>query len=168
MRIITGPTAERGGMTTSKPGTTRYLAPELLDPLYFGFEHSNPSKESDVYSFAVTAYEVFYSYLVARIVDKRFLPPHKQVLSGDVLLYGMRPESVTAFNVVSGNRPPRPNNPTADHWLSDPTWEIIRCCWDQNPQSRLPADLLHRTFVGPELEKYSLVIEGDEGELDVM
>ena len=36
----------------------RYMAPELLDPQQFGFGHSNPSRESDVFSFAMTAYEV--------------------------------------------------------------------------------------------------------------
>ena len=48
-------------MTTSKPGVTRYMAPELLNPLQFGHMHSDPLKESDVYSFAMTAYEVFPS-----------------------------------------------------------------------------------------------------------
>jgi len=61
-------------MATSKPGVTRYMAPELLDPPQFGFKHSNPSKASDVYSFAMTAYEVFSSYLVTRIANKRLLP----------------------------------------------------------------------------------------------
>ena len=48
-----------GSTTTSKPGVTRYMAPELLDPGLFGFTHSSPSKESDVYSFAMAAYQVF-------------------------------------------------------------------------------------------------------------
>ena len=38
----------------------RYMAPELLDPQELGFAHSNPSRESDVFSFAMTAYEVVF------------------------------------------------------------------------------------------------------------
>ena len=57
--VITDPTVvEPGSTTTSKPGVVRYMAPELLNPSQFGLTNSNPSKESDVYSLAMTAYEV--------------------------------------------------------------------------------------------------------------
>ena len=65
--IITDPTVvERNNTSTFKQGVTRYMAPELLDPQEFGLTHSKPSKEGDVFSFAMTAYEVFPSHLVAR------------------------------------------------------------------------------------------------------
>jgi len=48
--------------TTSKPGIVRYMAPELLNPPQFGLPNSNPSEESDVYSLAMTAYEVRSSH----------------------------------------------------------------------------------------------------------
>ena len=35
-----------------------YMAPELLNPSQFHLPNSSPVKESDVYSFAMTAYEV--------------------------------------------------------------------------------------------------------------
>ena len=71
--IITDPTVvEQDRVTTS--GSTRYMAPELLDPELFGLKHSNPSKESDVHSFAMTAYEVFFPHLVARIANRYLLP----------------------------------------------------------------------------------------------
>ena len=60
-------------MTTSKSGVTRYMAPELLNPPQFGLTHSDPSKDSDVYSFAMTVYEVFPSHLVARIANERLI-----------------------------------------------------------------------------------------------
>ena len=60
-------------MATSSPGVVRYMAPELLNPKQFGLTHSNPSKESDVYSFAMTAYEVFSSHLVVCAINER--PP---------------------------------------------------------------------------------------------
>ena len=57
--IVTDPTVvEPGSTTTTKPGVVRYMAPELLNPSQFGLANSNPSKESDVYSLAMTAYEV--------------------------------------------------------------------------------------------------------------
>ena len=89
--IITDPTVvERDSMTTSKPGVTRYMAPELLNPQQFGFKHSNPSKESDVYSFAMTAYEVFYSYFVAHVIDRRLLPSTRSSLETCRMVCGRR------------------------------------------------------------------------------
>ena len=40
------------------------MAPELLNPLQFNLADSNPSKESDVYSLAMTAFEVRSSHIV--------------------------------------------------------------------------------------------------------
>ena len=37
----------------------RYMAPELLNPSQFHLKNSNPTKESDIYSLALTVYEVF-------------------------------------------------------------------------------------------------------------
>ena len=69
--IITDPTVvERINMTTSNPGAICYMAPELLDPKHFGLTHSNPSKESDVHSFATITHEVFSSHLVARVINE--------------------------------------------------------------------------------------------------
>lgn len=80
--------------------------------------------------------------------------------------YGVRSESVTAYNVVSGRRPSRPDNPTADRWLTNPIWDAITRCWDQDPQLRLPTSLLCRAFFRPELEQEwgTLVAWGGEGE----
>ena len=56
--VITDPTVvELGDGTMSMPGA-RYMAPELLNPTQFHLQNSNPTKESDVYSLAMTAYEV--------------------------------------------------------------------------------------------------------------
>jgi len=57
--IITNPAlVEQDSATASKPGAVRYMAPELLNPSQFSLVNSNPSKESDIYSLAMTAYEV--------------------------------------------------------------------------------------------------------------
>ena len=83
--------------------------------------------------------------------------------------YGLWSDPITAFNVVSGNRPPRPNNPTANRWLIDPIWDVISRSWDHDPQLRLPAGSLRRAFVGPEpeQERDTLVVGGGGGEYDL-
>ena len=60
--IITDPTVAEPGSMTFKPGLVRYIAPELLNPLKFNLANSNPSQESDVYSLAMTAFEVRSSH----------------------------------------------------------------------------------------------------------
>ena len=44
--------------TPSLGGTCRWMAPELLKSDETGGVHQKPSKESDVYAFAMVAYEV--------------------------------------------------------------------------------------------------------------
>lgn len=59
MGIIIDPTlVEPSNTTIPKPGIVRYMAPELLNPSQFNLESGSPSKESDVYSLAMTIYEV--------------------------------------------------------------------------------------------------------------
>lgn len=161
MEIVIGPTVvERDSMTTPKLGHTCYMAPELLDPPQFGFEHGNPSKESDIYAFAMVTYEVLDippSCFVARVTNK-----HDKVLSG-MPPYGAQPEDITGFNIVSGSRPTHPRTTTANHWLSGPIWEIITRCWNQTPQFRLSAELLHQGFVESELEDEGTPVTVDGG-----
>jgi len=61
--VITDPTVvESGSTAASKPGVVRYMAPELLNPTQFNLLSSIPSKESDVYSLAMTAYEACFCH----------------------------------------------------------------------------------------------------------
>jgi len=63
-----------GTVPTSKKGLTRYMAPEQIDPTQFGREHGDPPlKESDVHSFAMTAFEVRFPAPPAGTAEN--LPP---------------------------------------------------------------------------------------------
>ncbi|KAF9789361.1 kinase-like domain-containing protein [Thelephora terrestris] len=110
--VITDPSVvEPGSTTTSKAGVVRYMAPELLHPSQFNLKNSNPTKESDIYSLAVTSYEV---------------------LAG-VLPYGNNRDGIIIFHVVSGDRPPRPEN---TQWLRDQIWDMITKCWSEQRETR--------------------------------
>jgi len=97
--------------TSSKPGVVRYMAPEQIDPLGFGLPNGNPTKESDVYSFAMTAYEVLTE-----------VEPYANAHDGDIII-----------KVLAGNRPPRPQG---TRWLLDPIWDMIKACWSKKPELR--------------------------------
>ena len=144
---------ERDSTTTTKKGAVHYMAPELLYPPRFGSKRSNHSKESDVFSFAMSTYEVFpsISFLPRGSCDQRASSPHDQVLSG-VLPYSTGPETVIALQIATGDRPPRPDNPTANRWLLDPIWDVLQGCWGDVPESRFPISSLRRAFVELEPE----------------
>ena len=61
-------------MTTSEPAAVRYMAPELLDPLQASLTRRNPPQECDIYSLAMTAFEVLPSHVVACVTNKPPLP----------------------------------------------------------------------------------------------
>ena len=51
-------TTTAGTSSTTHGGTTRWLAPELLEPEAFGLKHNTPSEQSDVYALAMVFFEV--------------------------------------------------------------------------------------------------------------
>lgn len=61
---------------TTFANTVRWCPPELLDPERYGSKGGDPTKRSDIYSMAMTVYEVsFFRYKPGRSVDvaPRFL-----------------------------------------------------------------------------------------------
>ena len=78
------------------------MAPELLNPPQFNLTHSNPSKESDVFSFAMTTYEVFCSYLVARATNRRLPPTARSSRGSRHTVQGRRPLSPLTSCLGSG------------------------------------------------------------------
>jgi len=76
MTIMTSSAAARSSAVTgAKPGCARYMAPELLMFSLLGFgEECMPSKESDVYSLGLIAYQVCPSSIMIRITDQHHTP----------------------------------------------------------------------------------------------
>ena len=76
--VVTASTLVGPGAATPLPGKNRYIAPELLDPAKFELPNGNSTKESDVYSLAMTAYEVCSPTPCVFFADVTILPmgPH--------------------------------------------------------------------------------------------
>jgi hypothetical protein len=105
------------------------MAPELLNPSQFSLQNSNPSKESDVYSLAMTAYEVRSSHTVHGHPSHHTF--HK--ILTEILPYGNARDGIIIFHVVTGDRPPRPPNA---RWLEDQIWNMITTCWNEKREQR--------------------------------
>ncbi|KAF9643669.1 kinase-like protein, partial [Thelephora ganbajun] len=96
------------GVSTSEcdSWSIRWLAPELLFPEKFGLESARRTKETDIYAFAMTMYEVF---------------------SGSFPFEGLRNEALI-LPIRSGDRPRRPEGGSA-LGLTDELWNMMKACW---------------------------------------
>ncbi|OCH87303.1 kinase-like protein [Obba rivulosa] len=99
--------------TTTLAGTVRWTAPELLDPESYGVQPVR-TPQSDVYAFAMTAWEIFAENVPFHEV------PH---------------DTAVILRVGRGVRPDRPVGRAAVG-LSDPLWDLISHCWDGDWRNR--------------------------------
>ena len=76
MTIMTSSAAVRSSaLTGAKPGCARYMAPELLKFSVLGSgEECRPSKESDVYSLGMAAFQVHSSFIMIRFTGQYLIP----------------------------------------------------------------------------------------------
>jgi serine/threonine protein kinase len=122
--------ARNEATSTLSTGSTAWMAPEQLAPEDMGIsddQTSLPSKESDMYAWAVTAWEVCNrSALIS--VDRLIL---LQVYSGETPFAHLRIGRLINA-VVAGVRPTRPTNPSMDNL----TWDCMQDCWSQQPYMR--------------------------------
>jgi len=102
-------------------GTTRWMSPELLNPDLFGFEDSQPTKESDCYALGMVVLEVLSGQ-----------PP----LASDEDFIVMR-------KIVDGERPGRPKGPEGV-WFTDDLWGMLELCWATRPESRPSVHAVHK------------------------
>ena len=151
-------------MVASRPGVIRYIAPELFDSGDFGSNAINPSEKSDIYSFAITAFEVIAFKPRGSCYSQTSVSRY-QILSEE-LPYGSGRETRIVYNITTGERLRRPNNAAADRWLPDPIWDALQHCWGLNPDSRPSVKSLHRVFT--EQEEKTPVAENNKGEHNVL
>lgn len=103
---------------------TRWSAPEVL-------RGGGPSKESDVYAFAMIMAEVRYgpSTMHQTLIYHHFVSI--QVFTNQVP-FGNTSDPPDVLTIIAGERPPRPTHPSC----TDNLWSLMKRCWDQSPHSR--------------------------------
>ena len=105
-------------------GTSRWLAPEIIDPSDNGDGISVvESKPADVFAFAMLAVEVF---------------------TGEVPFEGQT-SAMAASRVLRGERPEMPGN-AQDVGLTGEMWKLLESCWQQDPEKRPTMDEVVRKW----------------------
>ena len=126
-------------MTTFPQAANWYTAPELLNPAQFQLSDSDPSKESDVYSLAMTAFEVclpthftWSSLILSLCQVLTWISPYERNWDGTIDFYA-----------VTGERPARPANAP---WLQDDIWTMITACWSESREQRWGIHAVYNQF----------------------
>ncbi|EMD33439.1 hypothetical protein CERSUDRAFT_57040, partial [Gelatoporia subvermispora B] len=102
--------------TISTTGTTRWTAPEILNPELVKRSTSKFTSECDIYSLSMTMWEVFTGRL----------PFHEYDNDGTVI-----------FKTLSQKRPNCPPPPAAlSVGLVDTIWALMENCWDHDSSRR--------------------------------
>ena len=112
--------------TPGVAGSSRWLAPEIIDPP--SKPSSKPligSKSADVFAFAMLAVEVF---------------------TGKVPFGNMKNESVV-IQIANGKRPAKPQA-AEQLGLTVEMWKLIEKCWTANPNKRPTIDDVVRALEG--------------------
>ena len=112
--------------TPGAAGSSRWLAPEIIDPP--GKANSKPptaSKSADVFAFAMLAVEVF---------------------TGKVPFGSMKNESVV-IHIANGKRPAKPQA-AGQLGLTADMWKFIERCWTANPSKRPTINEVVSTWEG--------------------
>jgi serine/threonine protein kinase len=122
--------ARNEATSTLSTGSTAWMAPEQLAPEDMGIpddQASLPTKESDMYAWAMTAWEVHNRSSLMGVDELILL----QVYSGETPFSHLRIGQLVN-EVIAGVRPTRPTNPSMD----DLTWDCMQECWSQQPYMR--------------------------------
>ncbi|KAG6811012.1 hypothetical protein H0H92_009353 [Tricholoma furcatifolium] len=108
--------------TSSKGGTLRYQAPELLD-IENGEQRCNTTA-SDIYAWACVAYEIF---------------------AGEIPFAHLTRELVIMKHVATGGQPTRPpaSGLSWSVWgLTEDIWTLMQTCWNLQPEARPSVEVI--------------------------
>ncbi|XP_054274083.1 activin receptor type-1 [Macrosteles quadrilineatus] len=120
-------------------GTKRYMAPEVLDET-INMQCFEALRRADMYAVGLVLWEIGRRTLCNGVVED-YKPPFYDAVPNDPSFEDMR-----KVVCVDQQRPAIPNR-----WASDPTLagisKIIRECWHQKPNVRLPSLRVKKTLV---------------------
>ncbi|TFK48834.1 kinase-like protein [Heliocybe sulcata] len=107
-----GPSAQTG-----KGGSIQFMAPELHDPMRFGFPRYETTPSTDMYAFACVCYEMYTGHA----------PWHKEE----------KHDAAVILRVCKGDRPVRPTpEECSGKVLTEEVWRLIDACWTQAANKR--------------------------------
>jgi hypothetical protein len=82
-----------------------------------------------------------------------------QVLTG-ILPYDGRKKVDVIARIKSGERPPRPTDPSQNQWLRDRVWNMITTCWSGKLEQRCELSVVYRTLSTLGWRRVPIVREG--------
>jgi hypothetical protein len=106
--------------STERPAM-QLAAPEVLNG------GTAPSKEADMFSFAMVMIEV----RAGSVITASHIVHHYKVFTG-AAPFPHTPPTTVGVRILAGKRPERP----AHSSLTDDLWDLNQRCWDQEPQLR--------------------------------
>ncbi|KAJ8926057.1 hypothetical protein NQ315_009912 [Exocentrus adspersus] len=140
-----------------KVGTKRYMSPEVLDET-IRMDHFDSFRRADIYALGLVLWEMCRR-TVSNGIAEDYKPPFFDVVPSDPSFEDMR-----KVVCVDQQRPNLPNRWTSDPLLSGMS-KLMRECWHQNPNVRLPALRIKKTLT--KLANASTMIQIDEMEVCV-
>jgi serine/threonine-protein kinase TNNI3K len=123
--------ATLGTTSTKRSGSSRWMAPELLDP-QVKFKRTYAS---DIYAFACLCIEV----IIPGYLGVLQLILSKQIYTGEQPFWNLRQDITVVLEVLKQMRPPRPSitgPPDGTRAMSDRLWATVEACWAHNPSDR--------------------------------
>lgn len=131
--------AAQTGTTTRQGGATRYMAPEQLTESFTG-------KESDVYSFAITAYEVRPFRI--RASSSILHSPRSQVVVEVEPYTGVTGEGPLGMRITGGVRPGFSGDEPMVRQLPGDVRKMLESCWVLERSKRPTIEEVHRALRG--------------------
>jgi len=127
-----------------QPEALQYVAPERFSYESSVFLVAGPSKESDVYSFAMASFSVRTSFENPSYYLIRSFR-YSQVLTGALPYHGSNVENIIA-DIWTGKRPSHPIDASQDRWPQSRVWGVITTGWSHEPEKRCELSDMHRAF----------------------